>query len=94
MFIHNVRYGFATNSSSTHSIVLINNGDTIRDSDDSAEYGWDFFTCASEAAKRQYLGQTAKHCLSSVHHLSQRDAAIIASSWAGVEVDPEGYIKV
>ena len=92
MFVHNVRYGFATNSSSTHSIVLINKGERILDDDDSQEYGWEFFTCASETSKRQYLGQTAKHCLARVHHLPNIDAAIIASAWAGVEVDPEGYI--
>jgi len=93
MFIHNVRYGFATNSSSTHSIVLINKGARLRDSDsEDQEFGWGFFTCASEEAKRKYLGQTVKNCITNLTDLEDDDAAIIASKWAGVEVDPSGYI--
>lgn len=91
MFVHNVRLGFATNSSSSHSIALVSKDAKIQD-DYSPEFGWDFFTCASEEAKRQYLGQTAMHCLGRVHGLDNEMAAIIASKWCGVEVDPEGYI--
>ena len=92
MYIHNVRYGFATNSSSSHSIILMNDGETAHDNLDYQEFGWDFFTAASEEAKRGYMGQVAKQALCSVHRLSSKDAAIIASEWVGTEVDPEGYI--
>jgi len=91
MFVHNVRLGFATNSSSSHSIALVSKDTKIQD-DYSPEFGWDFFTCASEEAKRQYLGQTAMHCLGRVHGLDNELASIIASKWCGVQVDPEGYI--
>ena len=89
MFIFNVRYGFATNSSSSHSIVLLNK--KVNDECDS-EFGWDFFTCSNEDSKRQYLGQTVKICLEQLNHLDAESATIIATKWCGVEVDPEGYI--
>jgi hypothetical protein len=92
MFVHNVRYGFATNSSSTHSIVKINKGHKIRDNDFDQEFGHGFFTCASAKSKRQYLGQIVKHNLMGMCDLEDADVAIIASKWAGVEVDPFGYI--
>ncbi|MCK9567585.1 radical SAM protein [Candidatus Pacearchaeota archaeon] len=92
MFVHNVRYGFATNSSSTHSIVLIKKGVRVRDDSEDQEFGWNFFTCASEEAKRQYLGQVVKINLAHLADLEDEDAAIIASKWAGVEVNPSGYI--
>jgi MoaA/NifB/PqqE/SkfB family radical SAM enzyme len=92
MYIHNVRYGFATNSSSSHSIILLNDGVVARDNLDYQEYGWDFFTAASEKAKREYMGQVAKSAFVDIYGLDSESAAIIATEWAGVPVDPEGYI--
>jgi hypothetical protein len=91
MFIHNVRYGFATNSSSTHSICLISKDEKIVDSH-GQEFGWNFFTCSSENAKRRYMGQTIKSAFEMVHGLSEEDAATIASKWSGIKISPSGYI--
>lgn len=58
MKIHNVRLGFATNSSSTHSIVFLKpkHRGTITDSEvGGAEFGWNYWTAASTASKRQYV---------------------------------------
>lgn len=58
--IHNVRLGHATNSSSSHSIVIIPKGTNLRDDgyicyDDDDYYGWDNFTLSNPESKKQYL---------------------------------------
>lgn len=54
MKIHNVRYGFATNSSSSHSLLLTK--EQFSDSLENTDYfGWEQFTLASEETKRQYV---------------------------------------
>ena len=59
-----LRKGFATNSSSTHSIIIANpltkvvlTGKPLSRGDDynSGEFGWDLFTLASKEAKMEYL---------------------------------------
>ncbi len=60
MIIHNIRRGFATNSSSTHSIIVLPaSGDAITDTDlgdDGAfSFGWQHFTAVSREAKVAYL---------------------------------------
>ena len=56
MQIDNVRLRFATNSSSSHSMIfdptLIGK---VSDSYNEGEFGWDFFTLASKKAKNEYL---------------------------------------
>ena len=54
--ITNIRLGFATNSSSTHSIVIKKPNHKIEDEYDKHYFGWDFFTAASSKAKDRYLG--------------------------------------
>ena len=93
MFIHNVRYGFATNSSSTHSIARLNEGVVVKNRATVAqEFGWNFFTAATETAKRKYLGQQLKNSFEYVNGLNADDAAVLASDWCGVEIRPEGYV--
>jgi hypothetical protein len=60
-----VRLGFATNSSSTHSIVFMGSKRAARivdkfphDEDENSEFGWGYFTLSSEEAKLDYLAQT------------------------------------
>jgi hypothetical protein len=48
MKIHNVRMGFATNSSSTHSIIFMPNKFGIVDELADEDFGWQyFFSCRS-----------------------------------------------
>jgi len=58
LVIHNLRYGFATNSSSSHSILLLPDAgakDTIAPVPSYDGYGWDNFTLTSEPDKINYL---------------------------------------
>lgn len=67
MQVFNVRFGLATNSSSSHSIIFLPDGATARDysgypQEDppgdafGGDFGWQWFTAASPAAKLRYLG--------------------------------------
>lgn len=59
MRIHNFRAGFATNSSSSHSVILLAPNKigafTGRGPEDRDSYGWDQFVLASGEAKLRYL---------------------------------------
>lgn len=59
MKISNVRLGFATNSSSSHSIVIVPKDHKLDESYDSnnavGEYGWEEFVLRSDIGKLQYL---------------------------------------
>jgi organic radical activating enzyme len=61
MQIINLRLGHATNSSSTHSIVIT--GEKLKDKWADDDYGWDFFTCASREAKERYFASSLFHRL-------------------------------
>lgn len=54
MKIKSIRNGFANNSSSSHSIVFLGNH-IAKDNSDGSDYGWDYFTLASENTKKKYL---------------------------------------
>ena len=92
MYVNNIRYGFATNSSSTHSVVLVNGPAPTDYLCDEDQFGWEGFICASEEAKRRYLGHQIMNEFVRVHKLHPKEAAIIAREWAGVEIDTEGYV--
>jgi len=54
--IHNVRAGFATNSSSSHSIVMIPQGQSERTEEDTRySYNWEQFTLADTTSKSAYF---------------------------------------
>ena len=56
MKLHNLRIGFATNSSSSHSVILVPQN-SIKDDDVYSEdsYGWEQFVLASPEAKIKYI---------------------------------------
>jgi hypothetical protein len=56
MKIHNVRLGFATNSSSTHSIIFCENPPPDDDVEEDY-FGWEQFTASSESIKGEYLAR-------------------------------------
>jgi hypothetical protein len=85
MKVHNVRLGFATNSSSTHSIIFLKPGQTVADSDvEAREFGWDHWTAASTAAKRQYVAFHLHQALMS--QVNQEIADVVVDAWVK---DPE-----
>lgn len=57
-FLHNVRRGLATNSSSSHSLVYFATDRPYHDDDvsnvDSAEFGWDIFKLTTKRQKLTY----------------------------------------
>lgn len=50
-----VRRGFATNSSSTHSIILAGTGDLDRIPAHKKQFGWDFFLQSTREQKKDYM---------------------------------------
>ena len=60
MKIHNVRLGFATNSSSTHSVMFIPPGVKLAagEAADELDFGWQDFTLRTADEKQQYLAVT------------------------------------
>lgn len=95
MKIHNVRLGFATNSSSSHSIVFFNS--PPEDNYVKSEYGWDFFTLSSADAKLDYLSL----CLFSALRREKVSLALavdIVQAWTGKKIEledgrwPGGYV--
>lgn len=55
MRIDNFRHGFATNSSSSHSVVILPDDMVLYDNDTDGDFGWQHFICASQEAKLRYL---------------------------------------
>ncbi len=54
--VHNVRLGFATNSSSSHSLIIVPPGTPERDSDlDGGNFGWQTFMAGTRETKMEYL---------------------------------------
>lgn len=90
--IHNIRYGFATNSSSAHSVVMVSN-DSYKNlvSDYNGQsFGWDCFVLADRESKAEYFGQ----CLAASYNviLDRKDSALLASRFVGTEIDSDGYV--
>jgi len=54
--VRNIRYGLATNSSSSHSIIHnVNISSEPDNAEDREEFGWEFFTLTSKEAKKDYM---------------------------------------
>ena len=87
MKINNLRLGFATNSSSTHSIVFIKG---VEDKYEKGEYGWGNFTLASKEAKISYLAQLLFQNLRP--NMSEDMANIIIKNLLGTKAKPNGHI--
>jgi hypothetical protein len=74
MRIKNVRLGHACNSSSSHSIIRVNKK---IETDETSEFGWDFFTAASTEAKSNYVSSLVKATLDSIFHNDNTRKAIL-----------------
>ena len=89
MRIHNVRLGLATNSSSTHSLIF------LQDAQDAGvecdEFGWNHFTAASEETRRAYFGQILFSNLQEM--TTSKVAAMIVQEWIGdkISFEDSGY---
>lgn len=93
--ISNIRCGFATNSSSSHSIILMDAKGIADDLPYGDGFGWEFFTAASKEAKLRYAAQAV--FIEAQKLMGDEVAAIIAKELTGIDVrneegEREGYI--
>lgn len=87
MQVFNVRAGFATNSSSSHSIVMLAPGTTERDDEYSRfEYGWENFTLSDSDSKTAYLAVQLRMALEK-SHIPSHTAVQLVNSWLGTQYD-------
>lgn len=63
--VYNVRIGLACNSSSSHSILLLNDGVKVTTTENE-DFGWDFFTAADKQSKDNYLAACVLSTLSDI----------------------------
>lgn len=85
--LSNIRLGFATNSSSSHSIIMVKDGHNLRDETSMNydwEYGWGDFTLASGEEKQKYvfcqLAQAYKD-----QGLTEHEAVLLANGLLGTQ---------
>jgi hypothetical protein len=91
MVIFNLRSGFATNSSSSHSILYVPpEQDIPMDTGDAPDFGWNSFIASSLESKKEYLGATLRHALFGLVTDDMTEA--IVNTWVGMECDPDGGI--
>jgi len=90
--IANVRYGFATNSSSSHSIIVPRRDISGCGSPEESDFGWEWFHQRTPAEKRRYFHVAVKDFYASVG-LCVDDAEAMAEKHFPVGEDmSEGYI--
>lgn len=87
--IHNIRKGFATNSSSSHSVVLAPGlSDDVCCND--FEFGWENFVLASPEAKMKYLHYACVEHYEKNSKLSTKDAEILAARYFPCDAEYKG----
>jgi len=95
MRIDNVRFGFACNSSSTHSLILMpQQFKPKRDQQVKKDnvYGWNYFILTSKRAKLGYIGTLLKNSVDR-GHCPQYIWDYYVREWLdGVDVHKNGYI--
>lgn len=88
MHIDGVILNFASNSSSTHSLVFVDDPSDIRTTEYS-EFGWDYFTAANKESKENYLAAILRNALS--NGMGQRMANLVVKSLFP-EAPEDGYV--
>lgn len=93
MKIDNLRLGFATNSSSKHSVIIFQDGHDHKD--DLIEtrgemYGWEKFVLAGKESKKRYLAQQLNETLK--ENFNQNVVDAIIKDLLGIKPDAQGYI--
>jgi hypothetical protein len=93
MKIHNVRAGFATNSSSSHSVILVGDEIVPSEVDGGDIYGWENFTLVTQEQKLRYLCAQA---FRGVYDSEFDDFVKLVSETSGIEIkfDDEENIGV
>ena len=97
MKIFNIRLGFATNSSSTHSIVICDKDYRLQTNDEidrNDGYHWDDFILVSEFSKMDYLKATLN---SQLFNLPESIREAVIKDWIGLtdsHVDHQSLIVI
>lgn len=90
MHITNVRCGFACNSSSSHSIILVPPSQHLSDDHSGFEFGWDNFTLVSPEAKLSYLAVLLYQNLTG--SLNEDLARHVVKGLTGISLSEDAYI--
>jgi len=92
MKIHNVRLGHANNSSSSHSLLLLNPGvkDVRSRGAEGGDFGWNFFTAASSEDKAMYLAVTLEQQL--CHELGDFAGRAVTKEILGINMEKDMYV--
>ncbi|MBX3081700.1 MAG: radical SAM protein [Anaerolineae bacterium] len=89
----NVRYGLATNSSSSHSLIFLRPGEQLGDKDIWGDgYGWNHFLLASKEEKLKYLAAQVYQAFEELHPDLRVAVVRAILDDASLEVDPNNYI--
>ena len=99
MKIMNARFGFATNSSSTHSVIVLPEGTPMPATDEWESFGWQYFTAADEESKRKYamltIQSTIRRVLSKSGLFNWQDkgdmSSYLMNAWFDAGIDLENY---
>lgn len=89
MRILNRREGFACNSSSTHSIIFTDG--SLPDVDANGSFGWEYFTAASERAKKLWLAISLR---TNMREFDEANAGAIIEKITGLKPEDfrDGYV--
>tara|TARA_B100001778_G_scaffold330827_1_gene333981 strand:- start:9571 stop:11118 length:1548 start_codon:yes stop_codon:yes gene_type:complete len=91
MHIENVRMGFATNSSSSHSIVFgLEGQEDVFPEYGEDEFGWDNFILASKDAKAKYLAVALYSAIE--QKIGSDMASAVIKDWCKVSISADAYI--
>lgn len=91
MNIHHVRRGFATNSSSSHSLIFITGKSPEDYLVDTGEFGWAFFTASSGEARRRYVAIALRANLERYDWTARRCREFV-KKMTGVLLDGNSYV--
>ena len=89
--VHSVRLGFATNSSSTHSLLLLRPGERMKNEGVAGnEFGWTSFVAASGRSKAVYVALHIKDALLDL--VNEETAHLVVKSLTGIDLSSRAYI--
>ena len=97
MNISSIRFGFATNSSSTHSLVFLPQDKKVKDDmcgEGFGDFGWQNFTVISDEEKLHYLGILLRDELD--QSLPETISDLVYKEWLGIPIKrerPHGYYE-
>lgn len=89
--LHSLRLGFATNSSSTHSLVFFPEGLKVNDDIANGDFGFANFTAMSKETKSLYLAITLAKALIS-NGLDNDVVKMVCKEWVGIVPSESDYI--